>query len=96
MHCGAGDQHQPQGHVGGERISDCCVSASMRGEVALESTASRSPTPVRTSRRWPARILHDLRRQRQAQGHPETPGEQKQIGLRSHPETSEKRKQTAL
>ena len=32
-----------QGHVGGERISAYCISARMRGEVALESTAGGRP-----------------------------------------------------
>ena len=40
----------------------------MREEVALESTAIRSPTRVRTSRRWPAWTPRDLRRERQALG----------------------------
>ena len=69
---GAEDQQQRQCHLGGEHISACCISARMREEVALESTASGSPTPVRTSRRWPAKISRDIRRERQAQGHRET------------------------
>ena len=49
------------------------TSAMLREGVALESTVRRSPTRVQTSRRWPARIHHGLRRERQAQGHPEKP-----------------------
>ena len=59
-------------------MSACCISARMREEVALESTAGRSPTPVRTSRRWPARTHRDLRRERQAPGHLEKSGKRKQ------------------
>ena len=44
----------------------------LREQVALESTADNSPTQVQTFRRWPARTPCGLRRERRAQGHPET------------------------
>ena len=56
VHCEAASQLLRRGLARGERISACCTSARRNEEVALESTAGRSPTPVRTSRRWPARI----------------------------------------
>ena len=54
-HRGAGEQRRQQGHVGGRRIFACCASARLGVEVALESTAGRSPTQVQTCCQWPAK-----------------------------------------
>ena len=57
------------GHAGSKRIFAWCTSARLRVEVALEITPGKSPTPVRTSRRWTDKIPRDLRREHRAQGH---------------------------